>query len=219
MLAVWRHTRGGRDEDRRGTTGMIIDDETIAAYDRDAAQYADDWESQPAPTDLHDVARRFFTPALTADIGCGSGRDTAWLDANGYPAIGFDASRALLREARSRHPGLSFEVATLPDLAGVEGARFANVLCETVIMHLPADTIAAAVDRLLAILAPGGTLYLSWRVTRRADVRDPAGRLYTAFDANLVLAGLAACEILHDQETRSLSSGKLIRRLVARKPR
>jgi hypothetical protein len=55
---------------------VIIDDETIAAYDRDAAQYADDWESQPAPSDLHDVARRFFTPGLTADIGCGSGAAT-----------------------------------------------------------------------------------------------------------------------------------------------
>jgi SAM-dependent methyltransferase len=195
-----------------------MDDETIDAYDRDAVNYADDWETQPAPTDLHDVVRHFFTPGLTADIGCGSGRDAAWLSMNGYPAIGFDASKELLREARARHLGIAFEPATLPDLAGVDDARFANVLCETVIMHLPTGEISPAVGRLLAILAPGGTLYLSWRVTQQAQMRDRAGRRYTAVDADLVLGKLAMCEILYDRKIESLSSGQLIRRLVARKP-
>ncbi len=37
--------------------------------------------------------------------------------------------------------------------------------CETVIMHLESNAIMPAVEQLLAILIPGGTLYLSWRVT------------------------------------------------------
>ncbi|HEY4275462.1 MAG TPA: class I SAM-dependent methyltransferase [Rhizomicrobium sp.] len=193
-----------------------MDDATLRAYDLGAAGFAEDWETQPAPTDLHATVRRYFTPGPTADIGCGSGRDTAWLNANGYPAIGFDASEALLREARRRHPSIEFRHAELPALANAE-EPFANILCETVIMHLPHDAISASVARILSLLTPGGTLYLSWRVTKDADRRDDHGRLYAAFDPDLVLTPLASARILLDEQVGSISSGKLIRRIVARR--
>lgn len=196
---------------------MTIDDRTVAAYDRDPTSFADDWKAQPAPTDLQGMVQRFFRPGSTADIGCGSGRDTAWLNSHGYPATGFDASEGLIAEARRRDPGTSFVQATLPDLAGLGDACFANVLCETVIMHLPADAIGAAVVRLMAILEPGGTPYLSWRVTAQADVRDPAGRLYTVFDPELALGAHGAFEILYDRELESLSSARVTRRLLVRR--
>jgi SAM-dependent methyltransferase len=191
------------------------DQATLAAYNHDAAAFAEDWETQPAPTDLHAIVRRFFQPGPTADIGCGSGRDTAWLNAHGYPARGFDVSEGLLAEARRRHPGLVFTQATLPALAGVDGP-FANILCETVIMHLDPALVTPSVQRMLSLLATGGTLYLSWRV-EGADRRDPHGRLYAAFDPGLVLEALKPAAILLDEEVGSVSSGKLIRRIVARR--
>jgi SAM-dependent methyltransferase len=66
---------------------------TIDAYDKDARSFADEWHAQPAPTDLHDLIRRFFHRGSTADIGCGSGREVAWLNAHGYPAAGYDPRR------------------------------------------------------------------------------------------------------------------------------
>ena len=46
-----------------------------------------------APVDLQEVVTRFFIKGgSSADIGCGSGREVAWLNANGFPAVGFDAS-------------------------------------------------------------------------------------------------------------------------------
>jgi 2-polyprenyl-3-methyl-5-hydroxy-6-metoxy-1,4-benzoquinol methylase len=195
-----------------------MDDATLNAYDRDAAGFAKEWAEQPPPADLHAVVQRFFAPGgATADIGCGSGRDAAWLAANGYPTSGFDASEGLLTEARLRHPHLSFGFAVLPKLAGIADGSFTNVLCETVIMHLNPEQIPPAVERLLAILAPGGTLYLSWRVTELTDRRDEHGRLYAAFDAELVLRALRQSSVLLDEQVGSLSSGKLIRRIVARK--
>ena len=169
-----------------------------------------------APSDLHAVVRQFFIPGATADVGCGSGRDAAWLDANGYPARGFDASEGLLAEARRRHPQLQFSLAVLPGLGGIAEGSFANVLCETVIMHLEPEAIMPAVERLLAILVPGGTLYLSWRVTEGADRRDEHGRLYAAFDPERVLRALTATQVLLDEQVGSVSSGKLIRRIVVR---
>lgn len=194
-----------------------MDPRTLAAYDAAAATFAEEWHAQPPPEDLHALIRRWFRPGATADIGCGSGREVAWLDANGFPAIGYDASPGLLAEARKRYPRSQFESAALPELYGIADGSFDNVLCETVIMHLDRAAIAPSVRRLLAILKPGGILYMSWRVTTGADLRDGQGRLYAAFDKAIVLDQLAAALVLLDETVISASSGKRIHRVVARK--
>lgn len=195
-----------------------MDAETLAAYDRGAAEFAKEWEQdQSPPVDLRDIVARFFGPGPTADIGCGSGRDTAWLCANGYPAVGYDPSSGLLEQARRLHPGVEFHRDSLPELAGVADESFANVLCETVIMHLEPAALAPALTRLMAVLRPGGTLYLSWRVTPERDRRDDHGRLYAAFDAHSVRDALPAANVLLDEESTSASSGKTIHRIIARR--
>jgi SAM-dependent methyltransferase len=193
-----------------------MDDATLTAYDNAAKAFADEWAAQPPPTDLQAVVRQFFIPGSTADIGCGSGRDAAWLTANGYPTRGFDASKGLLAEAGQRYPHLDFSKAVLPDLDGIAEGSFSNVLCETVIMHLEPEAVTPAVERLLAILVAGGILYLSWRV-ERTDRRDQHGRLYAAFDPERVLRALAVSEVLLDEQVGSVSSGRRVRRIVARK--
>jgi 2-polyprenyl-3-methyl-5-hydroxy-6-metoxy-1,4-benzoquinol methylase len=194
-----------------------MDRQTLAAYDLDAAAFAKDWLGQPSPVDLQQVVERFFVRGGTsADIGCGCGREVAWLHANGFSAVGFDPSEGLLNEARRRYPSLKFVHAELPELRGV--GTFDNVLCETVIMHLDRKQIAASVRRLLDIVKPSGILYLSWRVTEGADQRDAQGRLYAAFDSTLVLTELKATTVLLDEEAVSASSGKMIHRLVVKKP-
>ena len=195
-----------------------MDAGTLAAYDSGAPAYAAEWLGQEPPADMYALLRAHFTPGPTADVGCGAGRDTAWLAANGFDARGFDASDGLLAEARAAYLSLRFDHATLPELDGVERAAFQNVLCETVVMHLAAAQIDPAVRSLLALLRPGGTLYLSWRVTDTADRRDPAGRLYAAFDKSVVTDALAPGDvILHDEERVSVSSGKRVQRLVVRR--
>jgi SAM-dependent methyltransferase len=195
-----------------------LDRQTLAAYDQGAAAFANDWHGQPAPHDLHAIIKRFFVGGgTTADIGCGSGREVAWLNANGFPAVGFDASDGLLAEARARYPHLDFAHAQLPGLRGIAADAYDNVLCETVIMHLDCAQIAPSVARLFDIVRPGGIFYLSWRVTEGADQRDQHRRLYAAFDASLVSAELSAATRLLDEEVVSASSGKKIHRIVVRK--
>src|ERR1700761_1267931 len=119
-------------ENRRSTFPDHADRQTLAAYDRDAAAFANDWHEQPAPGDLHEIVKRFFIAnGVTADIGCGSGREVAWLNANGFPAKGFDASDGLLAEARARYRLLDFVHAELPGLKAISANAYHNVLCET----------------------------------------------------------------------------------------
>ncbi|AEW98107.1 MULTISPECIES: class I SAM-dependent methyltransferase [Streptomycetaceae] len=194
-----------------------MDLETLHGYDREAAAFASQWHEQPEPDDLRTALLRWFRPGPTADVGCGGGRDTAWLTANRFPTTGYEPSTGLLAEARKRYPQLPFECAALPELAGAPDGAFANVLCETVIMHLEPDSVAAAaVRRLRGLLQPGGTLYLSWRVVTGSAQRDDHGRLYAPVAPSLVRQGLAGLEVLLDEELTSVSSGKAVHRIVAR---
>lgn len=195
-----------------------MDSQTLHAYDTDAGAFAKEWHEQAAPDDMYDLLLRHFRPGSTVDIGCGSGREVAWLASNGFHACGFDASEVLLDQARLTYPGLDFAQAALPDLAGIERGFYENVLCETVIMHLPPDEIGLAARTLLDLLQPGGTLYLSWRVTEGTSQRDKLGRLYAAFDKHIVIdVWRNDAAILFDQEDLSVSSGKKVHRLIARK--
>ncbi|MET7143127.1 class I SAM-dependent methyltransferase [Xanthomonas sp. PPL139] len=196
----------------------MVDRPTVAAYDADAARYAQDWRDQAAPEDMYALLRRHFAPGPTADVGCGAGRDTAWLAARGFEVCGYDASAGLLEEARRRYRGLRFELAALPALDGVPSGAFRNVLCETVVMHLDQADAAAAAARLAELLMPEGTLYLSWRVAGNDAPRDAHGRLYTVLDAARMRAALGGgMQVLDDHEVISASSGKRVHRLIARK--
>ena len=195
-----------------------MDASTLAAYDANAAGYAAEWTAQEPPEDMYALLREHFAPGPTLDVGCGAGRDTAWLAANGFEARGVDASPGLLAQARAAHPGIRFELAALPELAGMARGAFGNVLCETVIMHLAPAQVGASVHSLLALLRPGGTLYLSWRVTDGEARRDPAGRLYAAFDKAVVTRELAPGDVIvHDEDRLSVSSRKRVQRLIVRR--
>lgn len=196
---------------------MTTDPQTLDAYANAAADYARDWNEQPAPLDMYALLTGHFKAGPTADIGCGSGRDAAWLAEQGFQVYGFDASPELLAQARQSHPGLPFMPAALPALEGIPEASFQNVLCETVVMHLPPDQLIPAVQRLLAILRPGGTLYLSWRVAAVTG-RDKAGRLYAAIDKQVVFDQLTpGDQVVVDRMETSASSGKQVQRLVVYK--
>ena len=65
-----------------------MDSSTLQAYNRDAAAFCARYRLI-VPTELRQFAPAFFHPGQpTADIGCGCGRDLAWLSERGYPVTG-----------------------------------------------------------------------------------------------------------------------------------
>ena len=96
-----------------------MDTQTVAAYDTLAETFAQEWREQPAPEDMYALFRREFKAGgATADIGCGAGREVAWLNANGYPAVGYDASAGLLLVETSHRTDLEMPkpAAAAPDV-------------------------------------------------------------------------------------------------------
>jgi 2-polyprenyl-3-methyl-5-hydroxy-6-metoxy-1,4-benzoquinol methylase len=165
---------------------------------------------------MYGLLRKYFMPGgKTADVGCGNGRDANWLSENGFRAHGFDSSPELLAIASARYPQIPFRLALLPQLREIE-ATFDNVVCETVIMHLPKSEIPEAIHNLKRLLAREGVLYLSWRITENEDLRHSDGRLYSAFEPDFVRAQFTESSLVYFEEKISASSGKRICQLVAR---
>ena len=195
---------------------MAADEKTNTAYLENAGAYSQDWLSQPEPTDIYHLVKKYFIPnGTTADIGCGNGRDSNWMSQNGFQVSGFDSSNELLKLAQDLFPKVQFNKAQLPHLDEIKN-QYDNVFCETVIMHLPKVQIESAIKNLKRILKPNGVLYLSWRVTEGEDLRHKDGRLYSAFETEFITNQFDSTGILFLEDKISVSSQKRVCRLIWR---
>ncbi len=162
-----------------------MDQITIRQYDTNAAMYAGRYD-QYKPEKLYDIIKLFFKPeGKTADIGCGSGRDAAYLSQCGFSTVGYDAAPGMVREAKARYEKsrydreAAFSEASLPGLEGIRDGEFTNVLCSAVLMHLPEDEIIYACQNLLRITDTDGTVIVTLRSSLEESEREEDGRLYT----------------------------------------
>jgi SAM-dependent methyltransferase len=185
-----------------------MDQFTITTYDEHAQDFAAA-QRDKTPEALRRLLLAYFRPGgPTADIGCGSGRDTAWLAGQGFAALGYDASAGMLREARRAFPGLEFGLAALPDLAGVATGSYRNVLCSAVIMHLPQASLPAALAGLARILVPEGRLVLTYRGSQATAPREADGRLYSPIEAHELARHCASVGLRMLHQTAAADGGR-----------
>jgi 2-polyprenyl-3-methyl-5-hydroxy-6-metoxy-1,4-benzoquinol methylase len=151
------------------------------------------WESIPEGLEPADFARRsrflleHVSPGQRVlDVGCGEGRFTAALAAEGAQVIGLDVAEEPLRRARERHPELDLRLIGETGPWPAPDASFDVVWAGEVIEHV-ADT-AAWLSEVRRVLRSGGSLLLSTpangrmgllaaALSRRAFARrfDPCG--------------------------------------------
>jgi len=158
-----------------------VDERSIRFYDQNAGDIAARYRGiTPSALPYLTMAANFFYPGQpTADIGCGVGRDAAWLQDQGFPVIGYDASSGMLEQARSSYAGFEVRQAALPDLAEIPDESYANVQCVATLMHLHRENIITAMLNLARVLRPKGRLLISFRACLSEDEREPDGRLFT----------------------------------------
>jgi SAM-dependent methyltransferase/5-methylcytosine-specific restriction endonuclease McrA len=156
-----------------------MDKKTLCLYETNAEAFARQYRCVE-PAQLYHLIAAFFHPGKpTVDIGSGSGRDVAWLMANGFPAVGYDASMSMVAEAKVAYPGVDVRQDSLPDLKAIPGEAYFNVLCSATIMHLPRQDLISAAFNIARILKPGGRLILTFRPSQADQERESDGRLYT----------------------------------------
>ena len=97
-----------------------------------------------------------------ADVGCGSGRVTAYLRDRGVSAFGIDVSPGLVATARREFPDLRFEVGSMLDMDVPTGSLGGLVAWYSVI-HIPDEHLPAVFAEFHRVLAPGAPALLAFQ--------------------------------------------------------
>lgn len=174
-----------------------MDFQTVSAYDNTAAQVAE-LHATLVPIRIYQLVKQFFArDGSCVDVGCGIGRDSAWLAEQEYAVIGMDPSDGMLKQARNRYPHITFIKGGLPLMEEVADSTFTNVLCSAVIMHLAENQIASAVANLARVTVENGVIVLSFRGTPNENWREN-GKLYTPISPEKLIACFIAegCALL-----------------------
>ena len=159
-------------------------------------------------------------PALILDIGAGSGRDAAAFVTLGYAVVAVEPAAGLRQRAQDLHPSprITWVDDSLPDLASLHAQSFDVVMLTAVWMHLDPDERGRGMQRIAALLKPGGLTCLTLRhgpVPAERRMFEVSGgdtmRLAAA-------AGLAPVVHLENQVAVSGNPGVTWTRLAFRKP-
>ncbi|GIG91348.1 class I SAM-dependent DNA methyltransferase [Plantactinospora endophytica] len=146
--------------------GWLAD--TRTSYDTVAERYADMFRHalDDAPYDrailtlFADLVRRTGDGPV-ADVGCGTGRITAYLTGLGLDVFGIDLSPGMIDIARRDHPALRFEVRSMTDL-DLPDAALAGLLAWWSLIHVPDEAIPAVLAQFRRVLRPGAPLLLGF---------------------------------------------------------
>ncbi len=161
-----------------------MDKRTAEHYDTHAAELGARYESADMSVTHEILLRHLPAGSRVLELGCGSGRDAAFLKANGFDVTGVDVSPAMLAIAQQRHPELSGRLhqasIPLPQGSSLLNQQFAGVISVATIMHIPEHDLFECASQMRDLLVPGGTLLLSASVGREGleNNRDPQGRLF-----------------------------------------
>jgi SAM-dependent methyltransferase len=132
-------------------------DESAAAWIADMGEHGDfgrRYVLDPVMVPLALAGR----PKTALDVGCGEGRFCRMLAQHGVAVTGIDPTRALIEQARARHPGGTYIEADAAKLPLDDGAFDLVVSCLSLV-DIP--DAAAAITEMARVMRPGGRLLIA----------------------------------------------------------
>jgi len=190
-----------------------------ATYDRIAAAYDkafnDELDHKPLDRALLDSFAEQTAAGRIADLGCGPGQVTGYLARHHPDVIGVDLSPEMITIARARHPGLTFEVASMLELPVPDGA-WAGVVALYSIIHLTSTGRATAVREMARVVQPDGWVLLSFHIDSAEVAAGQTNHLTSWFghDVDLDVTFLAPREV----QQNLTDAGLTVTTTVVRQP-
>ena len=148
--------------------------DTQTSYDTVAVNYADQVRNALPELQYLRAALTLFADSVraagdgpVADIGCGPGHVTAYLNELGLNAFGVDLSPAMIAVARRDHPHLRFAVGSMTNLS-LQAASLAGLLAWQSLIHIPDEEVPTVFEHFHRVLRPGGLLQLLFHTGDRS---------------------------------------------------
>ena len=157
--------------------------ETVATYDRIAGRFADQWWTTRLARPMSRFAGSLPPGGLVLDLGCGPGRDSAWLAEQGFTAVGLDASAGMVEEARRRvtdDGATGFVRGDLVSLPFASASADGAWVCAS-LLHLDPGATVEALTEVRRVLRPGGALFAGVQQGEGDEIKrsEAGGRYFT----------------------------------------
>ena len=158
---------------------------TLNYYNQNALNAAERYESADV-TQLHDFLSAGLKPGgRLLELGCGSGRDAAFMVRQGFHVLATDGCAAMVEQVKHHHPELVGHVVhiELPDGLSNDLGPFDGIYAIAVLMHLTVEKIEWTIRAVHSLLRPTGRFVFSVPVLRddvMTNEFDAKGRRFTA---------------------------------------
>lgn len=189
-----------------------IDKTTIDTYSDNAEEFANRYESVSVSQQLKLFLKYLPAGGRILEIGCGSGRDAAFLLDQGFDVTAVDASNKLLSLAAKYHPQLQGKLykasAPFSESYPFMNKKFDGAVSMAMIMHLSDASFSRFLSQLANLVKPNGILFLSSSAGRTGlnNKRDPKQRLYIerSLDSIAKFASREGFSLLHTHTDHDL---------------
>jgi SAM-dependent methyltransferase len=148
-------------------------DPTIRFYADNAEAYVDYWLT-PSARRLGDFLAMLPANAEILELGCGNGRDSAFMIERGYRVTPTDGVAAMAEEAE-RRLGITVALLRFEDITAVEA--FDGIWAHACLLHVPRAELPSILVRIHRALRPGGVFYASYK-SGGEEGSDRLGRYY-----------------------------------------
>ena len=155
----------------------MADQETLAVYADYAADYAKRFAQDKPDVHLRKFMSALPTEARVLDLGCGTGRTTAFMARAGIEVEGWDASPEMAAVALSDHE-LTIRIATFDELDAVED--YDGIFANFSLLHVSKSEMPDILARISRALKPGGHLHIGLKMGT-GEARDKLGRFYAYY--------------------------------------
>lgn len=134
--------------------------QTIDAYDQNAAAWADSRNTKGMWLQEKEKFLHYLPTGKILEVGAGGGRDAKELIQMGYEYIGTDISKGLLAEARKNNPDVTFLQQSVYELNFVKNTFDGFWAC-AILLHMPKNRIDEALQSIFAVIKPGAIGFIS----------------------------------------------------------
>jgi SAM-dependent methyltransferase len=142
---------------------------TQATYDRNAKEYSASVDRTLAgpigkfEEGLLDIFIALMPGAVALDLGCGNGKDAAYLRSKKITAAGADYSRGMLKVAKGRHENTPFVQMDMRQL-GVKSGIISGVWANACVYHVPKADFTKVLSEVGRVLGCDGIFSFNLKI-------------------------------------------------------
>jgi SAM-dependent methyltransferase len=161
-----------------------MDEHTLKYYDENSSRLALRYEEAGMEEMHQKLLCHLKRGGSVLEIGCGSGRDAAFLLSKGFDITAVDVSGKMIGEAVAHHPELNGQAINMSFPFKKDnpllGNQYDGVVMIATLMHIPEEDLFESGFQIKELLREEGILFLSVSVGRMPKdmKRDREGRLY-----------------------------------------